>query len=87
VCMGLDKSGFVRTVEPLLTIVNTPANEVLPIGTRPDRETCITRMACLNTATSVLTCNGPVDVAELLQLAGTLEEWVTRPRTTLLMPG
>jgi hypothetical protein len=85
--VGLDKSGFVRTVEPLLTIVNTPANEVLPIGTRPDREVCITRMACLNTATAVLTCSGPVDVADLLQLAGTLEEWVTRPRPSVLMPG
>ncbi len=77
--VGLDKSGFVRTVETVSPIGENVGNESATTGTRPDRQTAITRMACLNTATALLSCGGqPMELGAVIELAGTLEAWVTR---------
>ena len=77
--VGLDKSGFVRTVETSAPIGECVVNESVTTGTRPDREVCITRMACLNTATALLSSGGqPMELGAVIELAGTLEAWVTR---------
>ena len=80
VVAGLDKAGFVRTVETVSPIGEYVGNESATSGTRPDREVCITRMACLNTATAILSSGGsPVgDVAAVLSTAAQLEAWVCR---------
>jgi hypothetical protein len=78
--VGLDKSGFVRTVETTAPIGECVVNESVTTGTRPDRETAITRMACLNTATAILSSGGRVigSATEVLEVAVQLEQWVTR---------
>lgn len=89
----LDKSGYVRKLErqgPEMTgeqladyfSCSKPAETApAPQSTqRPDRETAITRLACLNTATAILG-GGPssaIDAAEVVKLAGRLEVWVIR---------
>jgi hypothetical protein len=59
VVAGLDKAGFARTVETVSPTGEYAGNESVTTGTRPDRETAITRMACLNTATVILGSGGP----------------------------
>jgi hypothetical protein len=51
-----------------------------PLGPpRPDRDTVITRLAVLNTATAILSAGGlPVVASEVVALAGQLEAWATR---------
>ncbi len=50
-----------------------------PNHERPDREICITRMACLNTATAILSAgNRPVDITSVLSHATILEQWIVR---------
>jgi hypothetical protein len=56
VVLGLDRSGFIRTIttaDAPSPSTSDPAPVKVPSGA--DRETRITRMACLNTATAMLT--------------------------------
>ena len=78
--VGLDKAGFVRTVESVSPIGEYEGKESITTGTRPDREVCITRLACLNTATAILSSGGRAigDVATVLETAARLEQWVCR---------
>lgn len=78
--VGLDKSGFVRTVETVSPTGEYSGNESVTTDTRPDRETAITRMACLNTATAILSSGGRAigSATEVLEVAAQLEQWVTR---------
>jgi hypothetical protein len=88
VAVGIDKGGFVREVivaRDLAGGQDLPPADARVIGTDgttpADRETRITRMACLNTATAILTtrnARGGVDVAEVLSVAAELERWVLR---------
>jgi hypothetical protein len=74
--VGMDASGFVRTVEVLAAPV---AQETAPVPTGPARETAVTRMACLNTATAILSSGGrEANVDDVLEMAERLERWVTR---------
>lgn len=90
----LDKSGFVRKLErqgPSMTgeqladhfdrLAQTPPAIAAQVPlTRADRETAITRMAALNTATAILGGGpgSPIDAAEVVKLAGRLAAWVGR---------
>jgi hypothetical protein len=77
--VGPDKAGFVRAVEASAPIGECVVNASVTTGTRPDRETSITRMACLNTATAILgTGSRPADGAAVLGLAEQLERWCWR---------
>ena len=78
VVAGLDKAGFVRTVE-LVEVSSAEAPPTEP-RTSPDRETAITRMACLNTATAILSSGQRAigDVAAVLGTAAQLERWINR---------
>jgi hypothetical protein len=81
--VGLDKPGFVWTVESVSLIGEYVGYESATTGTRPDRETAITRMACLNTATVILGSGGRAigEVAAVLATAAQLERWVCQPVT------
>jgi len=72
--VGLDRAGFVRTVD----VEELPA-ESTPVPATRDRDTRIMRQAVLNTATAILASGGkPVSVDEVLDLAERLEAWVMR---------
>jgi hypothetical protein len=77
--LTLDRAGFVRSVA---VVTEAAPAEMVPIRTKPtDRDTRITRMACLNTATSILQSRqerGGMDIEEVMALATLLEAWVTR---------
>ena len=74
---GVDGSGFVRTVEVLEPPAVTGADGQTA---GPGREVAVTRMACLNTATAILSSGGrTVARDEVLALAEELEHWVLRP--------
>ena len=82
VVIGLDTAGYVRSVEAntaeLRRIGPSDATESVPAALH-DRETCITRMACLNTATAILASGAhTADADAVLALAGRLEVWVLR---------
>jgi len=73
--IGLDKAGFVRSIEQLAA---GPEVEPTPVG-NVDRETRIGRMAALNTATAILSSGGQqASVKDVLTLAGQLEAWGSR---------
>ena len=77
--VGLDKSGFVRSVEPMTTaVVNTPGAAVSTAMEAPDKETRIGRMAVLNSAIALLSSGGRSisDVEAVLGTAAQLEQWV-----------
>jgi hypothetical protein len=82
----LDKSGFIRRVEPLeapASAARVDTSPVVPVSTAasepPDRDTRISRMACLNTATAILASGGrATDLAAVLAVAAELERWVLR---------
>jgi len=82
--VGLDKSGFVRTAETVSPIGEYVVNESATSGTRPDRETAITRMAAINSAIALLSSGGRAigDVASVLETAARFEQWVCRPVRT-----
>jgi hypothetical protein len=70
--LTLDKAGFIRQIAVLR------AGEPLRFPAA-DRETCITRMACLNTATAITSSGGQAtDLASVLAVAEELEAWVLR---------
>ena len=81
----LDKGGFVRACTVLSS--TAAASQDAPTRAEPgttgpvDRETRITRSACLNTAVAVLVSHGAVDPELLLSLAERLEAWVVRDAT------
>jgi len=69
--VSLDSAGFVRKVEKMPGQQPGPANG--------SRDTTITRLAVLNTATAILSSgNQVVDADEVLALATRLEAWATR---------
>lgn len=73
--VGLDRAGFVRTVEVL---GDAPARTGEPAGS-PDCDTRIAREAVLNTAVALLGSGGrSVTLADVLSVAAQLEGWVTR---------
>ncbi|MGI8552838.1 MAG: hypothetical protein ACR2PL_18930 [Dehalococcoidia bacterium] len=80
--IAVNAKGFVTVIEPLSEPepqIDPDALGPAPAASRPDRETAITRMACLNTATAVLSSGGrAVDADAVLTLAGRLEGWVSR---------
>ena len=82
VVAGLDKAGFVRTVE-LVEVSSAEAPPTEP-RTSPDRETAITRMAAINSAIALLSSGGRAigDVASVLETAARFEQWVCRPVRT-----
>ena len=82
VVTGLDKAGFVRSVEPMTTaVVNSPGAAVSKATDAPDKETRIGRMAAINSSIALLSSGGRsiVDVATVLGAAAQLEQWVNRP--------
>jgi hypothetical protein len=78
VLVGLDKGGYVREVETLGSTAAVFCIGETPTGAPIDKDRRITRMACLNTATAILTTQGAVDAADVLTLAACLETWVLR---------
>jgi hypothetical protein len=83
----LDSAGFIRKIEPLdapapsPSVDTSPAAPVSTAVSEPhapaDRDTRISRMACLNTATAILSSGGaPTDLAAALAVAEELERWV-----------
>src|SRR5206468_1785696 len=69
--VGLDKDGFVRTIDVLVPPADEPRTAPASLAA-PDREQRITRMACLNTATAILSSQGPVEIADVLAVAAEL---------------
>jgi hypothetical protein len=90
VVVSLDRSGFVRKVEPAAA----PAKPAEPVQAAPapatpppsapsivqdDRGVVVTRLSNLNTATAILSSGGRVaNPDEVLALAARLEVWATR---------
>ena len=75
---GIDGSGFVRTVEVLEPPPAASRPDGMPVA--PAREVAVTRMACLNTATAILSSGGRrTEPADVVSLAEELERWVLRP--------
>jgi hypothetical protein len=77
----LDKSGYVRTIEALEEVpvepeIPAPAlSKVAP----PCKDTVISRLAVLNTATAILSSGGrQTDGTAVMALAGQLEAWAHR---------
>ena len=51
-----------------------------PVGLPASKDRTITRLACLNTATAILSSGGrAADPDEVLEVAARLEEWALRP--------
>jgi hypothetical protein len=76
VTVGLDKAGYVREITPANGLSEVPESPQRSVSTRDKH---ITRMACLNTATSILATRGAIaDEMDVLLLAEALETWVTR---------
>ena len=89
VTVHLDKAGFVRRIDPakLPPADNNAVNLANQTVQTPDstpkpptcRDTVVTRLAVLNTATSILASAGrAVDPADVVTLAAKLEAWATR---------
>jgi hypothetical protein len=77
--VGLDNSGFVRTVDLLAPAPEAAEGVTAQPASGPGRETSVTRMACLNTATAILSSGSrAADPEEVLILAERLERWVLR---------
>lgn len=73
--VGLDASGFVRSIEALAAPQEQAASTT-PAG---GREQAVTRLACLNTATAILSSGGrEADPDDVMALAERLERWVQR---------
>ena len=77
VVLHLDGGGFIRS---LASSGGTSGKDYPEVAGAPaDRETRITRSACLNTATAIAASwQRPLDAREVMALAETLERWVTR---------
>lgn len=78
--VGLDKAGFVRTIEveaePEPSFAAAVRESPPPYGLRDTR---IMRQAVLNTATAILSSGGhTADPGDVIALAEQLEAWVTR---------
>lgn len=79
----LDGKGFVRRIEQAGSVAATNVSRHASARSSAGsdaRQTAITRLACLNTATAILG-GGPgsaIDAAEVVKLAGRLEAWVIR---------
>src|SRR5579859_3796811 len=81
--VGLDKAGFVRTIEveaaperPATAVADASSGYNPASGVRDQR---IMRQAVLNTATAILSSGGrEADADDVLALAERLESWVTR---------
>jgi len=58
--VGLDKSGFVRTAETVSPIGKYVGNESVTTGTRPDRETAITRRESPRARAAMRASVGPI---------------------------
>lgn len=86
--VGLDKSGYARTITPVGASAMQPTGqpgEPLPFAApaQPqsgfDRDTRIMRQAVLNTATAILASGGQVvELGAVIEFAEALEQWVTR---------
>ena len=82
--VGLDKAGFIRTIEveaegdrSAFSAVSEPAAAYNPPFSLRDQR--IMRLAVLNTATAILSSGGrEADPDEVVALAERLESWVTR---------
>lgn len=77
VTVAIDRSGFVREIgrpDP------QPAAQLEPAPSGPaNRERVVTRLACMNTATAILSAgNKPVKSEDVLTLAARLEAWANR---------
>jgi hypothetical protein len=80
VVLGLDKAGYIREITASsgapsgnLSASSTGLAQPAPAAACVDRETRITRSACLNTAVSILSTKGSVDVSEVFDVAERLE--------------
>jgi len=81
--LGLDKAGFIRTIDveaeaerPAFAVSETAGAYGQTFGLRDQR---IMRQAVLNTATAILSSGGrEADPDEVVALAERLESWVTR---------
>lgn len=81
--VGLDKAGFVRSIEveaeaerPAVAVQETAGGYGQTFGVRDQR---IMRQAVLNTATAILSSGGrEAEPDEVVALAERLESWVTR---------
>lgn len=86
VVLTLDKAGFIRKIAAPAPVVAQPVAvpQVAPIagaqGEAPDKDTVISRLAVLNTATAILSSGSrAADPAAVLALAAQLEAWAHRP--------
>jgi hypothetical protein len=85
VVLGLDKAGFIREVSTA-AIAHSLRNSEAPLpsdseGKQPaDREARIVRMNAVSNAIAMLAVapSGPLAVADVLAVAGQLEQWVCR---------
>lgn len=78
VMLSLDGQGFVRRITPAGASAagSAPSDQPAPARGRAGRDAIITRLAVLNTATSILSAGSqPVDPAAVLALAARLEHW------------
>ena len=87
VLLHLDRQGFVRKIEMVAPATVAPRSEAGPSTdgsgeapkAPPARDTVVTRLACLNTATAVLSSGGRIAEADaVIELAERLETWATR---------
>jgi hypothetical protein len=80
--VSLDKSGYVRAIEPgeeLPAKPEIPAGVSASAGTPPCKDTVISRLAVLNTATAILSSGGrQADGTAVMALAEKLEAWAHR---------
>ncbi|HEY7295790.1 MAG TPA: hypothetical protein VH916_12165 [Dehalococcoidia bacterium] len=81
--VGLDKAGYVRTIEvesePERAAASVAESGAAYAGQFGVRDTRIMRQAVLNTATAILSSGGREAAADdVLALAERLESWVTR---------
>lgn len=80
---GLDKQGFVRSIEVLGGGGDSGATPALSGAAEPDRDRRILRQAVLNSAINLLNAAGDIgEVSEVLELAERFEAWVLRDVTT-----
>jgi hypothetical protein len=78
--VGVDASGFVRSVEaePTASRLQPPEGVLGQPAERPDRETAITRLAVLRDAVAFIGYAGGT-VEDVLLAAAEFERWILRP--------
>jgi hypothetical protein len=74
----LDGAGFVRAIEPLDASTNGHQSAQEGPSAPPDRETVITRLACLKAASAFLSTRPDAKSGDVLAVAASWEAWIRR---------